>query len=71
MSTKKTKTSNDERTTLSPEAEEKALKLLIDDNIKTVSYFHENSMVSTKDCSFSKKVLKQFWGAIEYGVQGG
>ena len=56
---------------MSPEAEEKALKLLIDDNIKTVSYFHENSMVSTKDCSFSKKVLKQFWGAIEYGVQGG
>ncbi|MAF81755.1 MAG: geranyl transferase [Proteobacteria bacterium] len=63
--------SNDGRTTLNPEAEEKALKLLIDENIKTISYFHEKSMADTKDCSFSKKVVKQFWEAIAYGVQGG
>ena len=56
---------------MEPEAEEKALKLLIDENIKTVSNLHENSMTYSKDCSFSRKVLKQFWEAIEYGVQGG
>ena len=68
---KKLGQSNDERTTLEPEAEEKALKLLIDENIKTVSNLHENSMTYSRDCSFSRKVLKQFWEAIEYGAQGG
>ncbi|MEL0254510.1 MAG: polyprenyl synthetase family protein, partial [Burkholderiaceae bacterium] len=67
---KKLRQSNDGRT-LEPEAEEKALKLLIDENIKTVSSLHENSMTYSKDSSFSRKVLKQFWEAIEYGVQGG
>ena len=70
MSSKKTRQSNDGRTTLEPEAEEKALKSLIDENIKTVSNLHENSMTYLKSCSFSRKVLKQFWEAIEYGVQG-
>ena len=56
---------------MNPEAEEKAIKSLIDENIKTVSYFYENSIEDTQSCSFSKKVLKQFWDAIEYGVQGG
>lgn len=68
---KKLRQSNDGRTTLEPEAEEKALKLLIDENIKTVSSLHKNSMTYSKDSSFSRKVLKQFWEAIEYGVQGG
>ena len=68
---KKLRQSNDGRTTLEPEAEEKVLKLLIDENIKTVSSLHKNSMTYLKDSSFSRKVLKQFWEAIEYGVQGG
>ena len=68
---KKLRQSNDGRTTLEPEAEEKALKLLIDENIKNVSNLHENSMTYSEDCSFARKILKQFWEAIEYGVQGG
>ena len=68
---KKLRQSYDGRITLEPEAEENALKLLIDENIKTVSNHHENSMTYSNDCSFSRRVLKQFWEAIEYGVQGG
>ncbi|RZP22119.1 MAG: polyprenyl synthetase family protein [Burkholderiaceae bacterium] len=68
---KKLRQSYDGRITLEPEAEEKALKLLIDKNIKTVSNLHENSMTYSNDFSFSRRVLKKFWEAIEYGVHGG
>ena len=69
VSTKKLRQSNDGRTTLEPEAEEKALKLLIDENIKTVSNLHENSMTYSKDCSFSRKVLKQFGKLLNTGYK--
>ena len=65
---KKLRQSNDGRTTLEPEAEEKALKLLIDENIKTVSILHENSDIFEGLFVFEES-LKQFGKLLNTGYK--